>query len=129
VTERNEAVTIDINAGQTRSDITFKVPVQKTYSVRGSISTNDKSGLDASSVSVFLVTLDGLPSVASYNQPIDFEGFFPLPKIRYFKFENVLPGHYIAFVSVTGQGWYARKEELSVTTHMEFISLQLMHKN
>jgi hypothetical protein len=127
VSERNKAAVIEVNAGQPRSDVTFNVPVEKTYSVRGVISTNDKSGLNASSVYVVLVSLDGVPFPSAYSKPIDFEGSFPLPKVKYFEFENVLPGRYLAYVSLMGQGWYTKKEEVSVTTHMRFISLQLMH--
>jgi len=58
----------------------------------------------------------------------DFQSSFPLPKVKYFDFENVLPGHYIAYVSVLGEGWHTKKEELSVTTHMKFIFLELVHK-
>jgi hypothetical protein len=128
VSERNKAAVIEVNAGQTRSDVTFNVPVEKTYSVRGVISTNDKSGLNARSVYVALVSLDGVAFPAAYSKPINFEGYFPLPKMKYFEFENVLPGRYLACVSVLGQDWYTKKEEMSVTSHMKFISLQLMHK-
>jgi len=128
VSERNKATTIEVNAGQTQSDITFKVPAQKTYSVRGIISTNDKSGLVAGSVYVALVSLDSGPFQSSHTQPIDFQGSFPLSKVKYFNLENVLPGRYFAYVSVLGQGWYTKKEEVFVTTHMKFISLELVHK-
>jgi len=128
VNERNKAGIIEVNAGQIRSDITFKVPMQKTYSVRGIISTNDKSGLAANSVYLALVSLDGGLFPAAYSLPIDFQSSFPLPKVKYFDFENVLPGHYVAYVSVLGQGWYTKKEEVIVTTHMKFISLELLHK-
>jgi hypothetical protein len=74
------------------------------------------------------VSLDGALFPAAYSKPINFEGSFPLPKVKYFEFENVLPGRYLAYVSVLGQGWYMKKEEVSVTTHMSFISLQLTHK-
>jgi hypothetical protein len=40
----------------------------------------------------------------------------------------VLPGHYITFVSVPGEGWNTEKQEVTVTTHMKFISLKLVHK-
>jgi hypothetical protein len=81
-----------VSAGLSQSVVTFKVPVQKTYSVRGIISTNDKSELDARDVSVALVSLDGGPSPSWYNQTIDFRGSFPPPKVKYFDFENVLRG-------------------------------------
>jgi len=128
VSQRAKATTIEVGAGQILSDITFKVPVQKTYAVRGIISTNDKSGLDARSVYVALVDLEGRAFPAAYSQPIDFQSSFPLPKVKYFDFENVLPGRYVAYVSVLGQGWFTKKEEVSVTAHMKFISLELLHK-
>jgi len=128
VSERIKATTIGVGAGQTQSGLTFKVPAQKTYAVRGIISTNDNSRLNARSVYVALVNLDGSPYPAGYSQAIDFQRSFPLPKVKYFDFENVLPGRYMAYVSVLGQGWYMKKEEVSVTTHMKFISLQLVYK-
>jgi hypothetical protein len=127
VNERVRTMPIEVGAGQTRSGLAFKIPVQKTYAVRGFISTNDKSGLRAGDVYIALVNTDGAPS-AEYGQQIDFQSSFPLPKVKYFNFENVLPGRYIAYVSVFGRGWYTKKEELNVTTHMKFISLELMHK-
>jgi hypothetical protein len=126
VSDKNQATVVEANAGQTRSDILFIVPTQKGYSVRGIISTNDKSGLDARSVYVSLVRRD-VPSPFP-QKTIDFRGLFLLPKTKYFEFENVLPGHYVACVSVLGQGWYTHKEEVTVTTHMKFISLKLVHQ-
>jgi hypothetical protein len=120
VSERNKATKVEIGAGQTESNIAFKVPAQKAYSVRGIISTNDKSGLDARSVSVLLIDLDGGPFLFAHSQPIDFQGSFPLPKVKYFDIENVLPGRYIAYVSVLGQGWYTKKEEVNVTMRMKW---------
>ena len=127
VSEPIKATTVEVIAGQAQSNITFKIPVQKTYPVRGIISANDKAGLDARSVSVSLINLDGGPFLASYNQTVDFQGYFPLPKVKYFDFESVLPGRYIAYVSVLGKDWYTKKEEVNVTTRMKLISLQLEH--
>jgi hypothetical protein len=128
VSERTKATVIEIAAGQTQSAFIFKVPVQKMYSVRGIISTNDKAGLDGHSVYLSLVSLERGPYPSAYSQSIDFQSSFPLPKTKYFNFENVLPGRYIAYVSVLGQGWYTKKEEFSVTTHMKFISVDLVHR-
>jgi hypothetical protein len=129
VSERTHAATIEISAGQTLSGVTFKIPVQKGYSVRGIISADDKSQLGPNEVYVSLLSLDGRPYPTSYRQAVDFQGSFPLPKVKYFDFENVLPGRYIAYVSVLGQGrWYTKKEEVNVANHMEFISLELFHK-
>jgi hypothetical protein len=126
VSDKNQATVVEANAGQTRSDILFIVPTQKGYSVRGIISTNDKSGLDARSVYVSLVRRD-VPS-QSPQKPIDFRGFFLLPKTKYFEFENMLPGHYVAYVSGSSDGWFTHKQEVTVTTHMKFISLILVHQ-
>jgi hypothetical protein len=128
VSDRFKAVPIEISAGQTKADITLNVPAQKTYSVRGFISTNDKSGLGEQNVSLALVSLDEITYQNSYIQTINFQGSFPLPRVKYFSFENVLPGRYLAYVSVLGQGWYMKKVEVNVTTHMKFVSLELLHK-
>ncbi len=128
VSERFQATTVEVSGGQTQSNIAFKIPTQKSYSVRGIISTNDKSGLDARSVEVALMRLEDGPFPAPYSKTIDFRSSYPLPKTKYFAFENVLPGRYIAYVSVQfGQGWHTRKEVVNVTNHMKFISLQLEH--
>ncbi len=129
VGERAEATTIDVVAGETTSGVIFKVPEQKMYAVRGIISTNDKAGLDARNVSVALVRLDGTLYQGTYSQSIDFQSAFPLPRVKYFSFDNVLPGRYLAYISVVGRGWYTHREEVTVTDHMKFISLELLHKN
>jgi hypothetical protein len=128
VSEKAKATTIEVRAGQTQSNVLFEVPLQKTYSVRGIISTNDKSGLDSRNVYLSLIGLDGGPFLQRYNQLIDFQSPFPFLKTKYFNFENVLPGRYIAYVSVLGHGWYMKKQEMTVTTHSKFIFLQLEHR-
>jgi hypothetical protein len=127
VSERIAATAVEVSPGQTQSNIDLKIPVQKTYSVRGVISTNDKSGLSARGIEVVLIRDDG-PFPAPYSRSIDFQNSYPLPMVKYFDFENVLPGRYIAYVSVPlSQGWHTKKDVVNVTTHMKFISLQLEH--
>jgi hypothetical protein len=128
VSERERATVVEVNAGQTQSGISFKVPAQETYSVRGVLSINDRSEVGAHVAYVTLVSLDRGPCLAQHSQRIDFEVSSALPKVKYFKFENVLPGRYTAYVSGLGRGWYTRKEEVSVTTHMKFVSLELFHQ-
>jgi hypothetical protein len=128
VGDRAKATAIEIGAGQTLAGISFKVPAQKTYSVRGFISTPDKSWLGMGNVSLALVNLDEIAYQTSYTQTVHFGGSFPLPNVKYFNFENVLPGRYAAYASVLGQGWYMKKAEVNVTTHMKFISLELLYK-
>jgi hypothetical protein len=128
VSDRAKATAIEIGAGQTKADISFKVPAQKTFSVRGFISTNDKSRPAVRSVSLALVSLDEITYQNSYIQTIDFQSSFPLPNVKFFNFENVLPGRYVAYASIFDQGWYMKKVEVNVTTHMKYISLELLHK-
>jgi hypothetical protein len=127
VTDRIDATTIEVRAGQTQSGVTFKVPTQKTYGVRGIISADDKSDLNArgpGGVYVALINIDSLAFLAAYRQPIDFQGSFPLPRTKYFSFDNVLPGRYLIYV--IGPGAFTKKEDVIVTTHMKFISLELL---
>lgn len=128
VSEQANAKTIEIVGGQNESNLIFKIPVQKAYSVRGFVSADDKSGLDSSNADISLIRLGDAPLLVRYYQPIDFQGYLPLPKVKYFNFASVLPGRYIAYVSVLGQGWSTRKEVIEVTSHMKFVSLQLQHK-
>jgi len=118
-----------VNAGQALADITFKVPVQETHSVRGVLNIYDSSRAGAHVVAyVTLVSLDGDSFLAQHQQRIDFAGSSALHKVKYFKVENVLPGRYTAYVSGPGRGWYTKKEEVSVATHMKFVSLELFHQ-
>jgi hypothetical protein len=131
VAEKEKATIIEVNAGQAQSDITFKVPVQETYSVRGVLSIYDSSRVGAHVAHVVYVTLVSLGGgllPGQYQQRIDFQGSSALPKVKYFKFENVLPGRYATYVSGLGRGWYTKKEEVSVTTHLKFVSLELFHQ-
>jgi hypothetical protein len=128
VTERAEAIPIEVTAGQTQSNVVFKVAAQKTYSVRGLVSTNDKSNLHANDVAILLFRVDGDPRVDSYRTVVDFEGAFPLPKVKYFNLEDVLPGRYVAYVSAPGQGWFTRKLEVTVSTHSKIILMEFVHK-
>jgi hypothetical protein len=128
VSEREKAAIVEVNAGQTRSGITFKVPGQKTYSVRGVLSIYDSSRSGAHSAYVGLVNLDAVPFPGGQSQRIDFEDSSAFPKVKYFDLENVLPGRYTVLVFGPGRGWYTRKEEVVVTNHMKFISLELVHQ-
>lgn len=126
VSERTSATAIEVRAGREQSNLIFKVPEQKTSSVCGFISANDTAELTGNDVSVALISLDG-DRQAWYTRAIDFQGSLPLPKVRFFSFENVVPSHYVAYVSFAGQGWQTRKVEVNVTTHRKFISLELLH--
>jgi len=128
VSDRTKAMAIEISPGLTLSDFIFKAPVQRTYSVHGFISTNDKPEPSAKDVSVVLINVDEFPFQPWYMKAIDFSGSFPLPKVKYVNFENVLPGRYVAYISGLGPGWLTKKVEVNVSAHMKFIDLELVHK-
>ena len=50
VSEPTSAIAIEVGAGHDQSNLIFKVPEQKTYSVYGFISTNDTAGLTGNDV-------------------------------------------------------------------------------
>jgi hypothetical protein len=125
--ERAKAMPIEVFAGQTHSNVIFKTPLQKTYSVRGLIYIADKSELDTNNVSIRLFRKDGDPRQAWYSETVAVESFFPLPQFEYFNFRNVLPGRYVVFLTVLGQGWFTKKVEVNVSTHMKLIPLELTH--
>lgn len=125
VTDVAKATPVEVQAGQTQSNIVFHVPTQPSYSVRGFISADDKSAFDSdlSKISIGLVRSDGDRRVW-YEAKTQFR---LLPKLGYFKFENIVPGRY--FVSVqTGAGWMSRKVVVDVTTHSKFISVDLVRR-
>lgn len=128
VPSREKAMTIEVHAGENPSGITFNVPTQKTYSVRGVLSIYDSARTGDHRTSLELVNLDAVAFPITRRLNIDFEGSSALPKIKYFHFENVPPGRYTAYVSMLGKGWHTMKEEIDVTDHMKFISLELMHQ-
>ena len=129
VEDPNQATPIEVSAGTSQAGIIFNEPKQKTYAVRGFISTNDRSQLAQGNVSIALIRADGLMYPSPYVESVDFRSDLPLPRIKYFQFEHVLPGKYIALASVDSSGWFMKKVEVTVATHMKFISLELIRKN
>jgi hypothetical protein len=99
--------------------------MQPSYSVRGFISADDKSAFDSELVDtdVALIRSDGDRRVW-YGAKTK---FLLLPKLGYFKLDNVVPGRYFAFVQGRA-GWMSRKVVVDVTTHSKFISVDLVRK-
>jgi hypothetical protein len=114
-----------VNAGQVQSGITFNAPAQETHSVRGVLWIRDSSRTGAHVAEVTWVSLDGGFSGARYDQQLDFDSASVVSSVKYFRFENVLPGRYTAYISALGRGWYTKKEEVNVTSHMKFVVLDL----
>jgi hypothetical protein len=128
VSEKEKATTVEVTAGHTQFGIVFKVPTQEGHSVRGVVLIYGGPGVKASSGYVGLIRLDGGAFPGDQSQRIDFASSSVFPKLKYFKFENVLPGRYAVVVLSFGKGWYTRKEEVIVTGHMKFVSVELFHQ-
>jgi hypothetical protein len=126
--EKEKATTVEVAAGQTQSGIVFNVPTEEGHTVRGVVLVYGGLGVKASSGYVTLIKLDGGAFPSGQSQRIDFASSSAFPKLKYFKFEKVSPGRYTAYVSGFGKGWYTRREEVLVTDHMKFVSLELFHQ-
>jgi hypothetical protein len=123
VSERTKASAFQVEAGEVKSGVAFRIPKQKAYAVHGFISVDDKTRIGKDGVVVMLVSPEGRPC---YRQSIDFGTFFPLPKTKYFSFGNVLPGRYRAYAFGPGGDWLTEVVEVNVTTHAKLIFLALM---
>ncbi len=126
VSERAKAVPIEVRAGSTTSGITFNIPEQKTYSVRGFISITGKIESEDTEIGIALVPLDfPYPFI---SKEVDVQSFFLVPRTRYFKFDHVVPGRYTVALFARSKTWKIRKVEVNVTTHSKFVLLELVHK-
>jgi len=124
VSDFADARTMKVSAGETQSNIRFIPPPQRTYSVRGLIFTNETppNGIQT----VVLIRLNPGKLSFPYKQSVTFKDNSAYATS--FDFENVLPGHYIAYVSGFEAGWFMRKVEFTVESDNEFITLDLQHK-
>lgn len=128
VVDRTAATPIEVIAGKTVSGITFTIPIQKTYTIRGFVSTNDPAQLFQNTATVVLIDCNGRPFQFTYRDEVRFTGWSPF-KFRYFQIDNVLPGRYTAYASTgLGKNWYAHPVEVMVTNHSRFLFLTLTHR-
>jgi len=128
VIDHRRADLIEVKAGETHSDVAFNVIPQKSFSVRGFLSTNEKARLGANDVSVVLFPLDDNPRFKRYSTSVNFGDTLPFSNTKYFELKNVLPGHYLVYVCGPGPGWFTEKRELIVDTHSKLIWLELDHR-
>ncbi len=119
VADLASATAVEVTPGQTRSNLAFKVTEQSVYSVRGFVSLSDYSPL-TDDISVALIRVDGDRSVWYHATSTHL-----LPRLAYFKIQDVLPGRYFAFVQ-GNSGWMTPKHEVQVTNHSKIISLDLV---
>jgi hypothetical protein len=128
VAEREKATILKIGAGQVLSNLRFTLPEQKTYTIHGFLSIDDKSGMEQSGgvPTVFLISSDGR---IWDRQEIDLQQTLPLTKIKYFSFKNVAPGRYVAFALPLSSHGYTRIAHVQVTSHGKLIFLALKNQN
>lgn len=127
VPDRAHAISAEAIAGQTISDLVLKVPRQEPHSVRGLILIDNKWSLDSASLVVRLMSVEGEPLHDGYDQEIDLGGRLPLPNLKYFSFNNVLPGRYLISIGVNREGWSYKKTEIDVASTPRFVFLELKH--
>jgi hypothetical protein len=127
VTDVAKAVAIQVTAGQTIANLVFKTSAQSAYSVRGFVSADQwphfASNVGTNDITVLLIRTDGDRRVW-YSEKVT----LILPRLGYFKFDNVVPGQYAACVQAPGPGWMTKRVDVSVTSHMKFIMLDLIRK-
>jgi hypothetical protein len=124
VAEQASAKSVEIGASQVRTDIVFHIVEPPTYAVRGFISADDKSGFGKDDVALILVGLDGR---IWGQEVVDFSGRFPLPRLKYFSFGEVVPGRYLAYAVAPGRNCLTRIVEVNVARHSKLVFLELKH--
>ena len=127
VNELRSASLVEVKAGQTRSGLDFSIPAQVTHSVRGMVVVHD-GRLAKQTVAVQLIDLDRIPGRPAYRREIEFGGWFPLSRVRYFAFDSVLPGRYVACTQAPGSGWLTTKVEIDVRSSSRTVVLDLLRK-
>jgi hypothetical protein len=122
VSDVEKASVIEVAAGQTVSNVAFKIEAQSLHSVRGVVAFDDFHS-NADDVTIFLIRTDGDRRVW-YSE----KAKSVLPRLAYFKFDSVLPGNYAACALTSTSGWMTKKADLTVTNHMKFLYLELLRK-
>lgn len=120
VVNRTNATTIELSATRLHPSLKFDVPHQQTYSVSGTVSSAENSGLLSES-KVMLFSMSQPSLALAYGQDVAENGSFT--------FSQVLPGEYWAIVSVDGNGtWWTRKVKVTVAGNVGNLALQLVSK-
>lgn len=122
VSQLSEASEIELKSGEVHSELTFNVPPQDTFSVRGKVLTSSGEPLPTE-CKVLLLRADSFSFTASYDQDIGTDGSFNVPR--------VLQGKYWAFVMIDSDAapqWQTRKAEVDVSSDVDNVSLELVPK-
>ena len=125
-----KAVAVRVAGGGSQANVVFSNPAPKGYTVRGFVSTNDRTAIGDKNVEVTLVSRDG---AEWFSGSVAFTGFWPAPGLKYFAIENVPPGRYVAYVTLENvtfdriQDWTTKVVDVEVTGHSKLIWLELTH--
>ena len=121
VTKPSEATPIDVQPGQSVSDLSFTIPPQPTLSVSGTVSVTGGSKLPTKA-SVILISAEQPFSSLIYLHDVASNGYFAFP--------NVLAGKYWGFVDVEsdtpGKKWLTRKVQVTVERNVTDLHLALI---
>jgi hypothetical protein len=121
--DRSQSITIELTSGDSKTDLFFNIPLQPTFSIRGTVQTSNNAPLPPET-KVFLMNPD-LSALVAYAEDVDVTGFF--------KFPAVLPGKYWAMVGVDSDPasksrWTTRKTEVQVNGVVDDLCLELIQK-
>jgi hypothetical protein len=118
----SESDSVEMKDSRSRLGLTFKIPFQRTFSVRGNVLTSNKLVLPPQS-EVLLMNADPSSFLVAYSQDVDTRGFFSFP--------SVLPGRYWALVGVDSDAatnWATKKIEVEVRGPVGSLPLELIPK-
>jgi hypothetical protein len=118
VAKSEEAIAIEVQAGQANPELVINVPPQPTFLVSGTVRPSSKPALPAD-CKVALLSAESFS--LAYAQDITPQGSFDFP--------HVLPGKYWVFIMVdsgAASNWLTRKTEVDVDANVANLSLELI---
>jgi hypothetical protein len=122
VTKLSDAKTISVGRGQQIENLLLKVPFQPSYSVSGGVTAFDKAYTELQP-KVALFNAEYIQVGLIYSQGLSSDGTFEFP--------HVLPGKYLAIVTVDGDDaskWLTTKVAVDVDNNVSGLSLTLVKK-
>jgi hypothetical protein len=122
VTRLADARTISIERGQQIENLLLKVPFQPFYSVSGRVAAFDKAYAELQP-KVALFNAEYIQVGLIYSQDLSLDGIFEFP--------HILPGKYLAIVTVDGDDaskWFTTKVAVDVDNNVSGLSLTLVKK-
>jgi hypothetical protein len=120
VSDAVNAQVLEVSAGRTLSGITFSIPLQKTVVVRGMVWAKEEMGPKAGGPDIAMINVDSPGIFFSQRSP----GWL-LKRLAFFSFDDVPPGHYLAF-TVEGH-LITLNRDIVVSAHTKYVALEVAH--